>query len=136
MKQNSDGKNRDRYAAEARAAWGRTDAYREYEERSNGRSEAENEAYAAELTSIFAGFGPMLGSSPLSPEAQSQVQKLRDFITEHYYRCTDDILCCLGRMYTADAEFRENIDTAGGSGTAAFVSRAIEAFCGGLSEDT
>ena len=124
------------YAAAARVSWGGTDAYREYEEKSAGRTAAEEQAFASDMMEIFAGFGPMLGSSPLSPEAQSQVQKLRDFISEHYYRCTDDILCCLGRMYTADAEFSENIDTAGGAGTAAFVSRAIEAFCGALSEDT
>ena len=34
------------------------------------------------------------------------------------------------QMYTEDERFRQNIDCAGGEGTAAFVRRAIEAYCG------
>ena len=33
-------------------------------------------------------------------------------------------------MYVADERFRENIDKAGGEGTAAFVSKAIAVYCG------
>ena len=32
-------------------------------------------------------------------------------------------------MYAADGEFKENIDHAGGSGTAEFASKAIEFYC-------
>jgi len=32
-------------------------------------------------------------------------------------------------MYVADERFRENIDRAGGAGTAEFVSKAIEIYC-------
>ena len=56
------------------------------------------------------------------------MKKLQDFITENYYRCTDEILAGLGKMYIADERFKTNIDSHG-SGTAEFVSAAIDAYC-------
>ena len=64
-----------------------------------------------------------------SAEAQAQVKKLQEYITAHYYQCTDEILAGLGQMYTADEAFRENIDKAGGEGTAAFAGQAIACHC-------
>ena len=49
---------------------------------------------------------------------------------EHLESLTDEILSGLGQMYAADGEFKENIDRAGGEGTAVFVSDAIRCFCG------
>ncbi len=69
------------------------------------------------------------GPCVLLTEVQEQVQKLQDYITTHYYRCTDEILASLGQMYVEDEAFRENIDRAGGEGTAEFVSRAIHCYC-------
>ncbi|MFR7743517.1 MAG: TipAS antibiotic-recognition domain-containing protein [Acutalibacteraceae bacterium] len=45
------------------------------------------------------------------------------------YTCTPEILAGLGEMYVIDERFRENIDKVGGEGTAAFVSKAIAAYC-------
>lgn len=41
----------------------------------------------------------------------------------------DDILLSLGTRYAAGGEFTENIDRAGGKGTAEFADRAIRAYC-------
>ena len=68
-------------------------------------------------------------SKASAPEAQALVQELRDYITEHFYTCTPEILSGLGKMYAADGEFKENIDRAGGTGTAEFVSQAIDIYC-------
>ena len=78
---------------------------------------------------IFAEFGAIRQEAPASAAAQALVQKLRDFITAHYYTCTDEILAGLGQMYAAGGEMARNIDRAGGEGTAAFASEAIRAFC-------
>ena len=56
--------------------------------------------------------------------------KLKAYISENYYTCTDEILFGLGQMYVSDPRFKENIDAAGGEGTAEFVSKAIAHFCG------
>lgn len=52
-------------------------------------------------------------------------KKLQNFITENYYTCTDEILKGLGEMYVFDERFKNNIDKAGGIGTAEFTSKAI-----------
>ncbi|MBE6754237.1 MAG: MerR family transcriptional regulator, partial [Ruminococcaceae bacterium] len=51
--------------------------------------------------------------------------------TEHFYTCAPQILSGLGLMYTEDPRFRQNIDKAGGEGTAEFVSKAIAHYCSG-----
>ena len=82
------------------------------------------------LMSIFAEFGELRGGEPDSPEARGLVNKLKDCITANYYNCSDEVLASLGQMYAADEEFRQNIDKAGGEGTAEFASAAIAACCG------
>lgn len=112
------------YAAEAKARWGETAAYREYE------TKPKQPGTEDRLMVIFAGFGALKDGDPTSDAAQAQVKALQCFISANYYRCTDEILMGLGQMYAADERFRANIDAAGGEGTAAFVKAAIEAYCG------
>ena len=71
------------YAAQAKAAWGHTDAYREYEQKSKGRSGAEQKALGAELMALFGEFGAVRAQSPASQAAQALVKKLQAFITAH-----------------------------------------------------
>ena len=52
----------------------------------------------------------------------------QDYITNHFYTCSDKILCGLGRMYAGGGELTENIDDVGGVGTAEFASKAIDIF--------
>ena len=113
----------DEYAAEAKAKWGKTDAYREYEQRGKGADAADA------LMALFAEVGKLRHLSLDAQEVQSAVARIQTFITENYYNCTKEIFAGLGRMYVADERFRENIDRAGGEGCAEFVSRAIEIYC-------
>lgn len=119
----------DRYAAEAKAKWGKTDAYREYEQKTSGQTSAQTQSTADAFMSIFAEFGTIRHLSPASEEAQALVARLQSFITEHYYTCTRQILRGLGQMYLAGGSMTENIDKAGGEGTAAFVHNAIAFYC-------
>ena len=57
---------------------------------------------------------------PEDEQVQLQVRKLQDYITDHFYTCSDKILCGLGRMYAGGGELTENIDDVGGVGTAEF----------------
>ena len=57
------------------------------------------------------------------------VKELQDYITDHYYTCTKQILKGLGMMYIAGDEMTANIDAAGGKGTAQFAHEAIEIYC-------
>ena len=117
------------YAKQTKENWQHTQAYREFEEKSKGRSgEAEN-ALMQGLMSFFEEFGKIKESDPASDAAQMLVGRLQAYITEHYYTCTPQILKGLGAMYAAGGEFTENIDRAGGCGTAAFAAKAIELYC-------
>lgn len=78
---------------------------------------------------LFREFGEMTSFDVSSKPVQMHVKKLQDFITEHYYTCTNEILKGLGAMYSCGGEMTENIDNAGGKGTADFASRAIAYYC-------
>ena len=120
----------DEYARRAKEQWGNTAEYKESEEKAKGRTKEEEKDMMVQFMQIFTEFGAIKDQAPDGAEAQSQVKKLQDYITEHFYQCSDEILSGLGQMYAADGEFKENIDRAGGEGTAVFVSDAIRCFCG------
>ena len=119
----------DEYAAQAKARWGKTDAYKEFEQKTKGQSQALLQSTGDTLMDIFAEFGSLRHLPPESAEAQALVKKLQSFITEHYYTCTPQILRGLGQIYIAGDSMTENINAAGGEGTAQFVHQAIEIFC-------
>lgn len=119
----------ERYAAEAKAKWGKTDAWKEYEEKTADKSKEQLQDAGAGLMDIFAEIGALRHTSPASPEAQALVKKLQRYITAHFYTCTPQILRGLGQMYIAGGEMTENIDRAGGAGTAEFACKAIEIYC-------
>ena len=124
-----DTKKIDEYAAQAKKSWGGTPAWREYEKKSEGRTKEEERELGAQLMDIFAEFAAVRESGPESAEAQALVEKLRAFITAHYYTCTKEILRGLGAMYAAGGEMTDNIDAHAGVGTADFAARAIEHCC-------
>lgn len=117
------------YAKEAKAAWGNTPEYKEFEEKEKNRTPKDNENMAALMMEIFKEFGRIKDQDPASEPAQALVKQLQDFITEHFYTCTDQILSGLGKMYSAGGDFTTNIDKAGGEGTAKFADEAIQIYC-------
>ena len=119
----------DEYAAKAKAAYGQTAEYSEFAEKSKGRTKEETQKLNVQIMEIFAEFGTMRELSPGLDEAQRQVKKLQDFITEHFYTCSDQVLYGLGKMYAGGGDFTVNIDKAGGEGTAEFVFQAIKKYC-------
>lgn len=118
----------DEYAAQAKASWGTTDAYKEFEKKSAGRSREEEQVLGVQMMEIFAEFGKIRNKKPESEEAQALVKKLQNYITEHYYTCTDEILESLGQMYAGGGDMTSNIDEYAGEGTAVFANEAIEAY--------
>lgn len=124
-----DTKKLDEYAKEAKKTWGKTDAYKEFEEKQKDYSKEDNEKLVNEFMGIFEEFGKIKDMEPESKETQKMVEELKMYITEHFYTCTDEILQSLGKMYSGGGSMTENIDAAGGEGTAQFVARAIDYYC-------
>ena len=124
-----DTKKIDEYSMRAKEQWGQTAEYREFEEKTEGMTDTQQKDVANRFMLIFAEFGQMKEQDPASKPVQAQVKKLQDFITEHYYTCSKEILFGLGKMYAGGGEFTENIDSYGGEGTARFAADAIEIYC-------
>ena len=124
-----DTKKIDEYAAQAKASWGKTSEYHEFEEKSRGRTKEEENTLAQQMMAVFAEMGMHKGGDPSSEPVQALIVKLQDFISQHYYTCSKQILSCLGQMYAAGGDMTANINKAGGEGTAAFVNEAIKVFC-------
>lgn len=120
----------DEYATQARAAWGNTPQYREFEEKAKNRTAEEDRLLGEQCMLIFRQFGEIKDTDPASGEAQALVVKLQDFLTKHFYHCTDKILSGLGKMYSCGGDFTKNIDTFAGEGTAEFADKAIQIHCG------
>ena len=127
--QNFDAKKMDAYSTQAKTLWGKTEAYREYEKKSAGRTRDAELALGGDLMGLFARLGTLRDHTPDSEAVQSWVKELQEFITAHYYTCTPQILSGLGQMYAGGGSMTENIDAAGGPGTGAFAREAIDIYC-------
>lgn len=121
---------RKQYEVEAKQRWGKTDAYKEHEQKSANYSKDKWQEVNDGLMVIFTKFAECMkkGHTADSDDAQVLVKELQNYITENYYTCTKEILAGLGQMYVADERFKANIDK-NGDGTAEFVSKAIEIYC-------
>ena len=122
-----DTKKLDTYAAEAKKRWGHTDAWRESQQKQ--KTQAQEVSDADGLMDIFRRLGAYRTGDPAASEAQALIRELQQYICDHYYNCTNQILMGLGQMYAAGDEMNENIDRAGGEGTGDFARRAIEIYC-------
>ena len=113
---------------EARSRWGNTDAYCEHEKKTKNYTKEKWAEVNNGLMAIFVEFAERKSGGFVvnSPEVQTLVVKLQEYITQNYYACTDEILAGLGNMYVADERFKKNIDKYG-EGTAEFASEAIAA---------
>ncbi|MCR5166626.1 MAG: TipAS antibiotic-recognition domain-containing protein, partial [Oscillospiraceae bacterium] len=119
----------DDYARRAKEQWGGTAEYKEFEGKNTARSDKDNSDLIRRTMTFFEKFGELKDLDPADKEVQDLVRELQKFFCENYYNCTDEILLGLGKMYAGGGEFTENIDKAGGTGTAEFVHRAIEIYC-------
>lgn len=113
--------------AEANEKWGKTKAYREYE--AKAASSQNPDEKSAGLMQVFSDLGARKHLAPDDVAVQEKIQELQQYITEHYYSCSNEILGTLGEMYVNDERFKQNIDRVAGDGGAEFVKLAIDVFC-------
>lgn len=116
----------DEYAEQAKAQWGDSPQYKEFEEKNRKRTKEQDQVLADRCMLIFREFGEIRHTDPAADEAQNLVVKLQNFFTEYFYNCTDEILKSLGKMYSGGGDFTKSIDEYGGEGTAVFVDKAIQ----------
>ena len=127
-----DTKKIDEYARQAKESYGSTPAYKEFEEKSKGRTKEQEKSISVGMMNIFADFGKLRALSPEDAQVQEKVAELRGYITEHFYNCTPEILFVLGEMYAGGGSMTENINNYAGEGTAEFSAEAIRIYCARL----
>ena len=118
----------DVHVQQVQEKWGKTEAYKEFSQRQADKTPQQIREDGASLMEIFAQIGQLRHQDPGSARVQELVGKLQAFIIAHYYTCTPQILRGLGQLYIAGGSMTENIDNAGGEGTAAFTNKAIEIY--------
>jgi hypothetical protein len=125
---NFDPKKMDEYSTQAKALYGKTDAYKEFQQKSKGRTKEQEKDLGTQVMDFFARLGQMRPCQPDSEEAQNWVKELQDFFTANFYTCTPQILKGLGESYAGGGSMTENIDKAGGAGTGAFAKEVIDIY--------
>lgn len=118
----------EQYAAEVKERWGKTGAYKQWDERSKKMTPEELRETNARLMMFFTELGTWRKLMPDEEKVQKKIGELQKFITDNYYTCTDEIFGGLGQMYVGDERMKCNIDKAGGEGTAEFASKAISIY--------
>lgn len=118
----------EQYQKEAKERFGKTDAWKESQEKTKGRSKEEWNLVLGEMQEMLKQISALVGTDPAGEEAQQLVEEWRQHITKNYYACTPEILQGLGQMYCADERFLANIDRYQ-VGTAQFFAKAIEVYC-------
>ena len=126
---NWDPKKIDEYSVQAETLYGKTEAWKEYSNKSQNRSKEQERALGDGLMELFAKLGTMKQLPAGSPEVQAWVKELQDYISRNYYNCTPQILQGLGEMYAGGGSMTENIDAAGGTGIGEFARDAIRIYC-------
>ena len=117
----------EQYKAEAKAKWGDTREYQEYEQKQGSGHDVHETT--SQLMNLFREIGALRQLPPADQAVQEKIGALQAFITKNYYTCSAEIFRGLGEMYVQDTRFQDNLDKAGGAGTAEFVKQAIEVYC-------
>lgn len=90
------------YITEAKERWGETDAYSEYEQKASNYTAESEQALAKDLMQVFVEIGKLKDLPADAPAVQAKIAELQNYITEHYYTCTSEILAGLGKMHVGD----------------------------------
>ena len=118
----------DEYSVQAKALYGKTDAYKEFQQKSKNRTKDQEKDLGAQVMDFFARLGQMRPCAPDCEVAQAWAKELQDFFTAHYYNCTPQILASLAESYAGGGSMTENIDKAGGAGTGTFAKEVIDIY--------
>ena len=123
-----DSQKMDEYSTQAKVLYGKTDAFKEFSQKSAQRTKEQEKDLGAEVMNFFAKLGKMRPCDPACETAQAWAKELQEFFTAHYYTCTPHILGSLAEIYAGGGSMTENIDKVGGSGTGAFAKEVIDLY--------
>lgn len=116
------------YEQEVQKKWGDTKEFQQSRQKSKHYTKEDWQKITEEQNQIFAEFAAQMEQDPKSIEVQKTVARWQNYISAHYYECTNSILASLGQMYIQDERFKANIDNVK-NGLAQFMHDAIQHYC-------
>lgn len=119
---------KEQYTREVNEKWGHTEAYQQSKKKAQGYDQEKLQGVSAQMDNLIKQFSNLRGTCPEDEKVQKLVKEWKQYITETWYECTNEILSGLGQMYITDERFIKNIDRFG-EGTAKLMSEAIEIYC-------
>ena len=95
----------DALAKEAKARWGNTDAYKEFENKTKGKTSEQMKALGAKGDAIFQEMVSHLEKNVDTPEVQKLIQKHYEYL-HNFYTPSLEMYKGLAEMYITDERFR------------------------------
>ncbi len=116
------------WAVEASERWGEGSAWREAQERANGRDRKSLEKIRAEHQEILRKWSAAMrgGHGPTSEAATDVAERARCHVDRWFYPLSREAHVALGRFYVSDARFKEVYESVA-EGLAQYVAESIKA---------
>ncbi|WP_373598789.1 MerR family transcriptional regulator [Paraclostridium bifermentans] len=121
-------KHEEKYKEETEKRYGKSNAYKECNDKTGKYSKNDWENISKEADSIYKKLAGLMDRQLEDTEVQDLVDQWRNHISKNYYNCTIDIFRGLALMYVADERFTKNIDKYK-DGLAQFLSDAMNVYC-------
>ncbi|URZ05263.1 MerR family transcriptional regulator [Clostridium felsineum] len=115
------------YQKEVLNRFGNTKEYKEFKSR-KPKSESEVIDMNKKANEIFQKIGRCKDTPPSSEKTQKLIAEWQNYITENFYKCTDETLQNLALMYKEDERFKKYINSFGDN-LVDYVYTAIEYYC-------
>ena len=120
-------KDQVKYSEEIKQKYGKTDAYREAEEKTSKYTKEDWDRMQVEGDEILNKIVSLMDKGSADTKVQKAVGELRQHITDNLYNCTPIIFRGIGDMYLNDKRISENKE-----GLAKFLKDAINIYCDNL----
>ncbi len=117
----------DAYKAEARQKWGKTDAYKQSQERTKHWTKADYQRNEAERLARVGEIVALMDRGIADPAVQAKMAEVRHSL-EVFYDCSLEMFRSLGQMYAADERFAAYYEKFR-PGLAVFMRDAIALYC-------
>ena len=121
-------KHQEKYKEETEKRYGKSNAYKESQEKTSKYSKNDWNDIIKEANLIYIELAKLMDRDPSDEKVQELIEKWRNHITTNFYNCTIEIFRGLALMYIGDERFTKNIDKYG-DGLAQFMSDAMNIYC-------
>lgn len=126
-------KQQQTYRDETIERWGSTPEYREFSHLYSKKNQEERGTQWNDFLTYSQDFFERLAEyeseSPVADAVQTSISEWQDYLSEHFYHCTNEMLLNLGILYEFDERFSAYINRFGSEHLASFFNSAIKAYC-------